>query len=176
MTADRDIRALLRARGAESVPHPGGTLYEHLGRVADRLARHGASADLRRAGLAHAVYGTDGFDVSLVALTERHLVQEAVGPAAEAIVYRYGGCDRTQTWSRLAATRCVVSRFTGDREVLDDDALRDFVDLTLINELDVLERSADVSAAHRDFVRSLVDSWADLASPTVVADAHGAGT
>ncbi len=37
MTDDQAVRAWLRERGAEGIPHPGGTLYAHLSRVYDRL-------------------------------------------------------------------------------------------------------------------------------------------
>jgi hypothetical protein len=52
---------LLRARGAGGLPHPGGTLLEHLSRVRAQLAAWGAAPAVQLAGLCHAAYGTDGF-------------------------------------------------------------------------------------------------------------------
>ena len=174
MTADvgAAVRALLVDRGAQSVEHPGGTLYAHLGRVSDRLARHGVPEHVRVAGLAHAVYGTDGFDVVLVDLADRQLVRDVAGAAAEELVYRYGACDRARTWRALATSRRVVDRFTGEAEVLDGAALRDFVDLTVVNELDVMEQSAELAARHGAALRALFETWAGLGTPAVLADAE----
>lgn len=166
------VRALLRERGAESIEHPGGTLYAHLGRVADRLERLGAPEHVRVAGLAHAVYGTDGFDVVLVDRGDRDVVRDVAGAAAEALVYRYGACDRARTWGDLAAARRVVDRFTGEAEDLEDAALRDFVDLSVVNEVDVVEHSAELAARHGAALRTLFTTWHPLGSPTVMADAR----
>ena len=165
------VRRLLRERGAAGIEHPGGTLYAHLGRVADRLARLGAPEHVQVAGLAHAVYGTDGFGVVLVDLADRDVVRDAAGAAAEALVFRYGACDRSRTWRDLAASRRVVDRFTGEAEALDTAALRDFVDLTVVNEVDVLEHSPELAARHGASLRSLFASWAGLGTPAVMADA-----
>src|SRR5690349_17729944 len=98
MRAEDDLRAWLRQRGAETIDHPGGTLYAHLSRVYDRLGRLGLGADVQLAGLAHAVYGTDGFDLVLLAPTDRGTLRDLVGDPAESLVYLYGACDRSRTW------------------------------------------------------------------------------
>jgi hypothetical protein len=72
VSTEEDVRALLRERGAEAIAHPGGTLYAHLLRIHNRLADLELGAGVRLAGLAHAVYGTDGFAVALLKLTERY--------------------------------------------------------------------------------------------------------
>lgn len=171
MNPAQDVLALLRSRRAESIPHPGGTLLAHLVRVFERLQRLGASTELQHAGLAHAVYGTDGFDVVLLDRDDRDSLRRLVGPAAEQLVYRYGGCDRERTWPQLALTRQVWSRFDGSVETLDEEGLRDFVDLTVVNEVDALEHFPELAARHGDFFRSLFASWKQLGSPAVMADA-----
>jgi hypothetical protein len=165
------VLAMLRERGAESIEHPGGTLYAHLIRVFERLATHGASQELQHAGLAHAAYGTDGFDVVLFDHQDRRALQAVVGPETEVMIYRYGGCDRSRTWSRLAATSQVHSRFDGTVETLAETPLRAFVDLSIVNELDVVEQSPALAEKHGDFFRSLFTDWRALASPSVMADA-----
>lgn len=69
-------RALPLAQGADAIEHPGGTLYEHLGRV---LAAWGAGPVVQLAGLRHAFYGTDGFQPALLALSERGMLTQTVG-------------------------------------------------------------------------------------------------
>jgi uncharacterized protein DUF6817 len=182
MMAVDPVLALLRERGAETIEHPGGTLYAHLRRVHDRLAGHGAPEDLRLAGLGHAVYGTDGFDVSLLELAERPTMRALVGDSAELLIYRYGACDRRRTWRSLAHTAQVWDRFTGAVSLLDTDELRGFADLSIVNELDVIERSTDdgrsassraeIAAKFGDYCGTLCEAWTPIASPTVIADAR----
>jgi hypothetical protein len=172
MTATERVAELLRARGAATIDHPGGTLDAHLVRVQQLLARLGASPRLQLAGRAHAVYGTDGFDIALMTLDERPLLTDIVGQDVEGLVYRYGACDRAKTWRELPASRRVWNRFTGAAEYLGDDELREFVDLSLVNELDVAEHSPGFVEEHGDYFRWLTASWQALLSPAVVAEAE----
>jgi hypothetical protein len=167
-----DVLAWLRSCGAESIAHAGGSLYEHLGRVAERLAGHGAGEHECRAALTHAAYGTDGFPLVLLDVAERHTLRDLIGPAAEAMVYRYGGCDRGRTWRALPTTGVVWSRFTGHAESPTPAELRAFADLSIVNELDVYERSAEIAAKAGDYFRSLFPQWEPLASPPVLEDCH----
>ena len=167
-----DVLAWLRGRGAPEIPHAGGSLYEHLGRVADRLAGLGASPELCRAALTHAAYGTDGFPLTLLDVAERETLRSLIGVPAEEIVYRYGGCDRDRTWRQLPETRAVWNRFTGSRSTPSAAGLRDFVDLSIVNELDVYERSPEIAAKAGDYFRAVFPTWAPLASPAVMADAR----
>lgn len=139
MGADSDARRWLRQRGAETIQHPGGTLYSHLCRH-DRLAELGCGVDVQLAGLAHAVYGTDGFDVTLLDRTGRAALRNLIGDDAEALVYLYGACDRRRTWRKLAMTGEVVDRFTDQTWHLSPGQMRPFVDLRIVNELDVIEQ------------------------------------
>jgi hypothetical protein len=172
MTTEASIADLLRSRGAETIDHPGGTLYAHLERVQQRLARLSAPEMVQLAARTHAVYGTDGFDVSLLSLDERPVLAAIIGADAERLVYRYGACDRNRTWDTLTDTARVWNRFTGASEVLDGPALRDFVDLSLVNELDVAEHAPGFLDQHGDYFRQLTEAWAPLFSPSVLTDAR----
>lgn len=165
-----DVLEWLRECGAETIPHAGGSLYEHLGRVSERLAGHGAGADECLAALAHAAYGTDGFPHALLDVTERARLRRLIGVTAEEMVYRYGGCDRGRTWRQLPVTGVVWSRFTTHGESPTPDGLRAFVDLSIANELDVYERSPEIAAKAGDYFRDVFSRWAALASPAVMAD------
>jgi hypothetical protein len=172
MSTFQDLGSLLLVRGADELDHAGGTLYVHLHRVAKRLSTLGASDTLVLAGLAHAAYGTDGFPTHLFDPREERPVLEAViGPEAELLVYRYGSCDRETTWRDLAEHRTVTDRFTGTSEELTTAELRDFVDLTIVNELDVLDHAPDLAGKLRPYLQELIPRWQSLASPTVLADA-----
>lgn len=172
MSAEQDMRAWLRQRGAETIDHPGGTLYAHLSRVHDRLGRLGLGADVQLAGLAHAVYGTDGFDLVLLDPANRTTLRDLIGEPAERLVYLYGACDRSRTWRRLPDTGEVWNRFANEVESLDPMLLQPFVDLSVVNELDVVEQDPTVAEKHGAYFRSLFASWAPVASAQVTAEAR----
>ncbi|WP_343235898.1 DUF6817 domain-containing protein [Streptomyces sp. SID10815] len=160
------VEDFLRERGADRVPHPGGTLLAHLARVARLLAEWGADPDVQAAGLCHAAYGTDGFDASLLALTERATLAGLVGDRAEALVRLYAGCDRAAVYPRLGRERPVVfhDRFTGGEHTPSDADLRAFVEITAANELDVLAHHADLAARHGADLYALFARSRDLLS------------
>ncbi|MEV4622228.1 DUF6817 domain-containing protein [Asanoa sp. NPDC049573] len=172
MGTEGAVRAWLRERGAETIPHPGGTLYAHLSRVSERLGALGLDADVRLAGLAHAAYGTDGFDVVLLDPADRGPLRDLAGTAVEELIHLYGGCDRGRTWRRLAETGEVWSRFTGQCARPDRETLRAFADLSIVNELDVVERDPTVAARFGDYFRGVFDSWTPIASTSVTAEAR----
>ncbi|MEU4693529.1 DUF6817 domain-containing protein [Actinoplanes sp. NPDC023714] len=170
MSDDIDVRAWLRERGADTVKHPGGTLYQHLCRVSDRLAVIGHGPEVQDAGLTHAAYGTDGFDLALNFWRERDELRGLVGAEAEELVYRYGSCDRDRTWPRLAETGEVADRFTGDVTRLEPEQLTVFVDLTLVNELDVIAQSPAVFDRNRAYFTELFRAWEPVASEQLVKE------
>lgn len=172
MSVEERLAALLRDRGAQTIDHPGGTLYTHLARVQDRLAVHGATPTLMLAARAHAVYGTDGFDVALLDLSERSMLADLIGPDAERLVYLYAACDRRRTWQALAEDRRVWDRFTGEDHELAFDECRAFADLSLVNELDVAEHSPSVLDQYGAYFRRLTAAWEPLLSPRIGADAR----
>ncbi|QIS14472.1 DUF6817 domain-containing protein [Nocardia arthritidis] len=156
----------LKECGAEDIPHPGGTLLAHLGRVADVLAGWGATSDIQLAGLCHAVYGTDGFDRWLLDPADRHRMVELIGERAEALVYLYGSCDRATVYPRLTATPVLFrDRFTGREFEPDDAELRAFLELTAANELDVMAHNAELAAKHGAALFGLFEQTRNYLSP-----------
>ncbi|MBK3578192.1 hypothetical protein JHN63_31190 [Streptomyces sp. MBT65] len=129
---------LLRRLGADTVPHPGGTLLAHLERVRARLSGWGARPALQLAGLGHAFYGTDGFPTALLPLDRRAELRAVIGPEAEAIVYFYASCDRKASYPNLADH--FHDRFTGTGRVPEPGLCEDFAELTVANELDLAAR------------------------------------
>jgi hypothetical protein len=142
--------AFLRERGTEKIAHPGGTLYDHLRRVAGVLADWGADTDVQLAGLCHATYGTDGFGTALLDTGARGTLAALIGPRAESLVYLYGGCDRDAVYPRLSATGLVGfrDRFSGEIHAPSERDLRAFLEITVANELDVLAHNAELAARH----------------------------
>ncbi|MEU4555264.1 hypothetical protein EV382_2524 [Micromonospora violae] len=172
MSTDDGVRVWLRRHGAEQIAHPGGNLYAHLCRVSERLAVLGCSRDVQAAGLTHAVYGTDGFDLTLLDRADRAALRDLVGADAEDIVYLYGACDRGRSWRELAKTGEVFDRFARQVRTPDADQLRSLADLSIVNELDVIEHDPAMLDRHGTYFRELFASWAPIASEQVIRDAQ----
>jgi len=164
----RGALKLLRERGAVSVNHLNGTLFEHLVRTESLLRAWGSHDVLATAGLCHAVYGTDGFTPHLLDLDERDALVSAIGPDAESIVYFYASCDRGFVYSQITAGEAIIfrDRFTGKVFSPAKEELRAFADLTLANEVDVVTGGAEVTSVPEWFV-TLAQGFGVLASAEV---------
>ncbi|HEV2370315.1 MAG TPA: alpha/beta hydrolase [Acidimicrobiales bacterium] len=152
--------------GAGGIEHPGGTLLEHLQRVAALLADWGARAELVSAGLLHAVYGTDGLPTRLRTLDQRPQVADRIGSEAEAIVYRYASCDRAFFFSgtREGDRRRFRDRFEDHVSLIAPKQLADFLELTFANELDLINTSPHFAAANGPAILSMFRPYADQVS------------
>jgi catechol 2,3-dioxygenase-like lactoylglutathione lyase family enzyme len=144
------IREFLLRRGASRLQHPGGTLYEHVSRVAELLAEWGAGQELQAAGLCHACYGTDGYAPVLLSLADRPGLSELIGARAESLVYLYASCDRAAVYPALRGVGPVPfrDRFTGTTRTPPERDIRAFLELTAANELDVIRHSPAMAAEH----------------------------
>jgi hypothetical protein len=139
---------VLDERGAGGLPHPGGTLLDHLVRTGEILAGWTAPPDLVLAGICHAAYGTDGFPTPLFAIEERSALQELIGHAAERIVYLYGCCDRDSLWPQLGAGAPlrITDRLTGEVHETGATDTAALLELSVANELDIARHNPDFAA------------------------------
>jgi hypothetical protein len=161
------VTELLASRGAAAIPHPGGTLLTHLERVHALLAQWGARPALRRAGLCHAFYGTDGFAVALGDPSRRDELALMVGEEAERLVYLYASCDRRFSYPYLAEPAgSFKDRFTGTVFRLPLSLRRDFAELTVANELDIAAVNPDLRSRAGPALLRLFTSWRNLLSET----------
>ncbi len=146
----RQIQEFLLDHGAGQLPHPGGTLYEHLVRVAALLADWGAGEDLQVAGLCHACYGTAGYPDQLLGPDERPVLSAIAGARAESLVYLYGSCDRAAVHPALKEPGPVPfrDRFTGRTHLPPEPDIRAFTELTAANELDVIRHNPAMATRH----------------------------
>jgi catechol 2,3-dioxygenase-like lactoylglutathione lyase family enzyme len=160
-SGSQKIEEFLIECGAGQLSHPGGTLYEHLVRVAALLGDWGASEDLQAAGLCHACYGTDGYPHALLGLDDRPVLRALAGDRAESLVYLYGSCDRSTVHPALKEPGPVPfrDRFTGRTRTPPERDIRAFAELTAANELDVIRHNpalaARQGAAMRQFFAGL---------------------
>ena len=168
---EQRVTEFLVARGAAELAHPGGTLLAHLRRTHRLLVAWEAPRPLALAGLCHAIYGTDGFPHLLVEPTRRDVVVDLVGVKAEAIVHRYATCDRTIVGPQVGRRRPVAfrDRFTGVTTQVDGAELRSFAELTVANELDVLDRHVTLTQDGRAVLSELLARCRPLVSPAAAA-------
>ncbi len=154
------VLELLVDRGAEVIEHPGGTLLEHLCRVASLLHKWGAIEEVQLTGLCHACYGTDGFGVALLDLDERDVLAGHVGSRVEAWVYLYASCDRGAVYPGLGTPGPLEfhDRFTGESSLVVDEDAAVLTELTAANELDVVMADprwgADVGSGLLELLRT----------------------
>ncbi len=129
----------LASRSAHEMPHLNGTLLDHLLATEELLRSWGSAESLCLAGLCHATYGTDGFAPFLVPPDDRGVMRAVAGAEVEETVYLYASCDRFAVYPQLAGDGPVRfgDRFRQLTVAVTDDQLRDFVDLTLANELEI---------------------------------------
>lgn len=172
------VEEFLTGLGADRMPHPGGTLLEHLRRVTDLLEGWGAAEPVRTAGLCHACYGTSGFDHRLLDPTDRATLTVLIGSRAEALVYLYGSCDRAATYPALTGGGPVPfhDRFTGTAGTPSTADFDAFLLISVANEVDVATHNPAVAATHGAALFGLFSRYRDrlpAAAWTGVLDAFG---
>lgn len=144
------IEGFLASHGAADIPHPGGTLLEHLVRVRRRLTEWAAPPEVQMAGLCHATYGTDGFPTGLLGTDQRAVLVALIGEPAEELAYLYGSCARESTYPQFGGQFPVVfrDRFTGAERTPPFAQTQAFAEITVANELDVLTRNPQAAEKH----------------------------
>lgn len=137
----------LKKLGAGAFPHRHGSLETHLCGTATLLQQWGASADLVKAGLFHAAYGTDDYPTPLVDLSLRKNIVNIIGEQAEALVYLYCACDRGRFYLRLATENQTkfLDRFTHSETLLTREQLAAFCTLTMANEVDIMLHDSELT-------------------------------
>lgn len=145
-SADAALIKLLERWSITDKAHIGASLLTHLLGVHRLLEQWGARPALRHAGLFHAVNGTQHFQGSL----DRDVadLDPVIGAEAAAIVATYARCCRDTVWPQIGRVEPVLFRDakTGASDPMTAAALHDFCELTMANELDILQRNR----GHRD--------------------------
>ncbi len=163
---------LLRKLGAVETAHPGGNLFDHLIRVEKLLGDWGARPYVCSAGLLHALYVSAGSPdpyYTMIDLAERPEVARIIGSEAEELVYLYGASDLGYFYPRVAEnTKQWRDRFTGEIRTLTEGNIREFMEITVANELDIAGHDTEVVQDPHPELLSLVS----LAQPFLSAAAR----
>ncbi|TCS38872.1 DUF6817 domain-containing protein [Reinekea marinisedimentorum] len=130
---------LLKKLGGQNAKAQNGWLIDHLIATYELLQQWGAEETLCDAGLFHAAYGTFGYNEKLIDVSRREELAALIGKDVEAIVYTYCACDRDKTYPNLK-NRVVLftDRFNSQTQYLTDKQLRNFCELTVANELELV--------------------------------------
>lgn len=131
--------ALLKKLGSHTTKSENGWLIDHLTGTYNLLVEWGADEALCDAGLFHAAYGTFGYDEKLIDVSRRNDLTALIGKEAESIVYTYCACDRDKTYPNLK-NRVVIfrDRFDDQTRYLTSKQLRNFCELTVANQLELI--------------------------------------
>jgi hypothetical protein len=133
----------LKNLGVGEFAHLNGDLETHLIGTFRLLAEWGNPAYVCDAGLYHAVYGTQpmprlGIPHREFSATDLPQIRAIIGEAAEHLVYLYGACDRDFFYPQIGSDNPVYrDRFTGSEFGLPAGTLRDLLEITIANELEI---------------------------------------
>ncbi len=174
---DRKLQALVDL-DLTRVNHIEGTLFEHLEGTKNLLSRWGASTELQDAGLYHAIYGTNGFDLPLLSLDKRAQVSAIIGEEAEVIVYLYCACERDIFLPSIGEDTLLKfpNRFTGQSHIISNKMLRNFCELTLANEVEIAGKNSSFLQNNAEGLfrlASRMQPWLSQAAKACAADIFG---
>jgi hypothetical protein len=160
----------LKGLGAGEFEHLNGSLIQHLNSTTELLEKWGASTDLSDAGLYHAAYGTTGFDTQIVNLDMRSQIAEIIGIAAESIVYLYCSCDRDFVFTNIENDTPIQfrDRFTYTEFILAPKQAKEFCELTVANEMELVLSSTKFKEQHGEGLFQLFGKMeCDLSSSAI---------
>jgi len=157
----------LQALGAGEFAHLHGPLIEHLQQTYALILQWEGSKALADAGLYHAAYGTDGFPDNMLPVEQRQKVAEIIGEQAEEIVYLYCACDRDYVNSRLTPGKPIQfrDRFTGQSFEFSQQQSKDFCELTVANELQLVISSEDFKQKYGAELKDLFLNMLEYLTP-----------
>ncbi|MFC3120236.1 DUF6817 domain-containing protein [Agaribacter flavus] len=163
---------LLGELGADEFKHIKGSLLQHLQGTRNLLNQWDAPLFLQDAGLYHAVYGTSGFDASLLSVKQRYDVAQIIGDDAEELVYQYCACSRRDFFTKLldgVEKPELINRFTGDAYYLSDELLKNFCELTAANEVEIATSNPAFIDKHGTYLHRLFTQMAPFLSEAAAA-------
>jgi len=157
--------SFMESRDANSTDHSGGDLLSHLRATADLLRRWGNTDDVCLAGLCHAVYGTEGFPRSMLDISERHILKQIIGPAAESLVYFYASAERNSFCPSVnMGPVSFRDRFTESVFEPDEAMVRICLELMLANDVEISRREDSFLRYTQPYNSELFTRCQDLVS------------
>jgi hypothetical protein len=154
-TFNKDKLGALRELGVGEFAHLNGKLESHLSGTYGLLMEWGNAEYVCDAGLYHAVYSTQpmqrlGIPHNEYSPADRPKIRGIIGEEAEALVYLYGACDRDYFYPQIGSPAPDYrDRFTGKSLLLPSRTLRDLLEITMANELEICVSGPAFKETHR---------------------------
>ena len=160
----------LKELGVGEFAHLNGKLESHLSGTYALLREWGNPEYVCDAGLYHAVYSTQpmrklGIPHNEYSPADRPGIRGIIGKDSEELVYLYGACDRDYFYPRIGSPKPDYrDRFTGKNLALSSNALRDLLEITMANELEICLSGPAFKETHRKDYIELFDRFQGLVS------------
>jgi len=115
---------------------------------------------MRKLGIPHKEYSP----------SDRPKIRGIIGKESEELVYLYGACDRDYFYPRIGSPKPDYrDRFTGKSLELPPDTLRDLLEITLANELEICLSGPAFKEIHRKNYIELFDRFTGIVSAKAYA-------
>ena len=112
------------------------------------------------AGHLHAVYGTDGFGHTVKDHGARQVIVDLIGAEAEDLIFLYCRCDREASYPSWGSEEpFVVDREEGQTIGISEKQRQALINITVANEIDVLDHDTDLMRQHGDKLAILFGHW-----------------
>jgi hypothetical protein len=160
----------LKALGVGEFAHLNGNLESHLLGTYGLLREWDNPGYVCDAGLYHAVYGTQplqrlGIPHKPYSPSDRPGIRAIIGEESERLVYLFGACDRDWFYPQIGSPMPIYrDRFTGDSLELPSGTLRNLLEITIANELEICISGPAFKEAHRGDCIELFDRFEGLVS------------
>lgn len=179
MEVVRDKFEALRVLGVGEFAHLNGSLESHLLETYEILTNWGNPEFVCDAGLYHASYGTQpmkkfGISHKEYDPSDRPKIRSIIGVAAENLVYLYGACDRDFFYPQIGLEKPVFrDRFTNVEEVLSEAVLKNLLEITIANELQICASDPSFLNKNREWYIDLFDRFESVISENAFAHYRG---
>ena len=168
--ATNDKLLALKALGVGEFGHLNGNLESHLSGTYKLLMEWNNPEYICDAGLYHAVYGTQplkrlGIPHKEYSPSDRPKIREIIGEESEQLVYLYGACDRDYFYPQIGSPMAVYrDRFTGKTLELSPKILKDILEITMANELEICVSGPSFKEKNRNDLVELFNRFNGLVS------------
>lgn len=165
----------LKSLGVGEFGHLNGTLESHLLGTYELLVEWDNPGYLCDAGLYHAVYGTQpmkklGILHKEYSPSDRPKIREIIGADSERLAYLYGACDRDYFYPQIGSPNIMYrDRFTGMKQELASQTLKDILEITMANELEICMSGPLIKENNRTGLVELLHRFDGLVSEKAYA-------
>jgi hypothetical protein len=160
----------LKELGVGEFEHLNGNLESHLLGTYELLREWDNPEYICDAGLYHAVYGTQpmkrlGIPHKEYCPSDRSKIRQIIGVESEHLVFLYGACDRDYFYPQIGSPMAMYrDRFSGKKLVLPFKTLKDILEITLANELEICMSGPLTKENNRNNFVELFDRFNGLVS------------